>query len=267
MRRAAHQVLDVPSVFHDSLALRILGLSAGDVQPDEGEGARVNRLRRAFIAARSRYAEDELARLVASGVDQYVVLGAGLDTFAYRNPHPHLRVFEVDHPATQAWKRERLAASVIAVPDSLAFVPIDFEHESLDALSRAGLNRGRPALFGWLGVVAYLELPAVIDTLRFVASGAPGTTIVFDYAVPPDRLTPPQRARFDAVAGRVAAVGEPWRTFFEPAELETTLRRIGFGDMEDVDADALNSRYFASRTDGLCIEGIGRLARIARAVV
>src|SRR4029453_10422383 len=99
-----------------------------------------------------RYVEDELEGLAAGGADQYIVLGAGLDTFAYRNPHPALRVFEVDHPATQAWKRERLASSGIAVPSSLAFVPIDFERESLsEALPRVGFDRARRALFGWLG--------------------------------------------------------------------------------------------------------------------
>ena len=117
MRRAAHQVLDTPPVFEDPLALKVLGLSPGDVPPDDVESARESRQRRAFIAARSRYVEDELARLVARGVDQYVVLGAGLDTFACRNSDPRLRVFEVDHPATQAWKRERLASTGIMPPD------------------------------------------------------------------------------------------------------------------------------------------------------
>ena len=263
MLRAAHQVLDVPPVFHDPLALKILGLSAADVLPEEGETAGINRHRRLFIAARSRFVEDELA----PGFAQYVLLGAGLDTFAYRNPYPDLRVFEVDHPATQAWKRERLALGGIAVPESLAFAPIDFERESFDALTRAGFDPARRTLFGWLGVATYLELPAILETFRFVASCAPGTTIAFDYALPPDRLNPRQRARFDELAGRVAAVGEPWRTFFEPAELEATLRRVGFSGVDDVDADALNRRYFASRADGLRIEGIGRFAHLARAIV
>lgn len=268
MRRAAHQVLDAPPVFVDPLALKIVRLAAADVPPEEGETGRINRQRRAFIAARSRYVEDELARLAASGVDQYVVLGAGLDTFAYRSPHPRLRVFEVDHPATQAWKRERLALSGISVPESVAYVAVDFDHEPLsDALSRAGFDSDRRALFGWLGVVAYLGLDAVLAALRFVASCATGTTIVFDYAMPPERLVPRQRARFDAIAGRAAAAGEPWRTFFEPPELEAKLRQVGFIEIEDVDADALNRRYFSSRLDGLRIEGVGRLAHLARAVV
>jgi methyltransferase (TIGR00027 family) len=266
MRRAAHQVLDVAPVFYDPLALAIAGVAETGVPPEEGETARVNRHRRAFIAARSRYVEDQLAQMVDRGVDQYVVLGAGLDTFAYRNPYPQLRVFEVDHPATQSWKRERLASAGIPVPASMAFAPINFERERLaDALGSVGFDQSRPAFFGWLGVVAYLHLDAVFETLRFVASCAPGTTVVFDYSIPPDRLPPRQRQRFDVIAGRAAAAGEPWVTFFEPLELEARLREIGFGGVEHVDADALNSRYFSSRTDGLRIEGVGRFARIARA--
>jgi len=268
MRRAAHQVLDVPPVFRDPLALRILGLTADDVRPDQGETERVSRQRRAFIAVRSRYVEDELARLAAVGVDQYVVLGAGLDTFAYRNPYQRLRVFEVDHPATQAWKRERLLASGIDVPESMAFAAADFERERLsDVLAKAGFDPDRPALFGWLGVVAYLELDAVLDTLRFVASCASGTTVVFDYASPPDRLTRRQRERYDVIAGRVAAAGEPWRTFFDPADIEARLRATGFSEVEDVDAAALNDRYFSRRADGLRIEGVATMAHLARAAV
>jgi len=265
MRRAAHQVLDVPPVFTDPLALKIVALSAGSVPPDDAENVRVNRQRRAFIAVRSRYVEDELARLVARGLDQYVVLGAGLDTFAYRNPYPSLRVFEVDYPATQAWKRERLAASGISVPESMVFAAADFERERLsDVLTRAAFDAARPALFGWLGVVAYLELDAVLETLRFVASCASGTTVIFDYAIPPDVLTPQQRARFDHVAGRVASAGEPWRTFFDPADLAASLRTMGFGEVEDVDAGALNERYFSGRPDGLRIEGVATMAHLAR---
>jgi methyltransferase (TIGR00027 family) len=268
MRRAAHQVLDVPPVFQDPLALRIAGVAEIGVPPEEGETARVNRHRRAFIAARSRYLEDQLAQVVAIGAGQYVVLGAGLDTFAYRNPFPRLRVFEVDHPATQSWKRERLASAGITVPASLAFAPIDFERERLaEALARVGFNRSRPAFFGWLGVVAYLNLEAVFDTLLFIASCAPGTTVVFDYSIPPDRLPPRQRRRFDAIAGQAAAAGEPWRTFFDPPDLDARLRAIGFGEIDHVDADALNRLYFSSRTDGLRIEGVGRFAHLARARV
>jgi len=268
LRRALHQVLDVPPVFDDPLAIPLAGLDPADLPIDDDETARVSRQRRAFLAARSRYAEDELARAVGAGATQYVVLGAGLDTFAYRNPYERLRVFEVDHPATQAWKRERLDAARIAIPASMTFAAIDFEREALaTALSRAGFDAARPAFFSWLGVVAYLRLPAITETLRFVASCAPQTTIVFDYSIPPERLTPRQRARFDLIAARAVAVGEPWRTFFEPAPLEAMLRELGFRRVQDTDADGLNGCYFSGRTDGLAIDGVGRFGHIAKASV
>src|ERR1700684_280435 len=128
IRRAAHQLLDQPRVLDDPLALRIIGSEAAEaLRSDPKEDHAFSRAFRAFMAARSRYAEDELARAVARGVTQYVVLGAGLDTFAYRNPHAGLHVFEVDHPATQVWKRERVPAAGIAIPPSFTLFSIDFE--------------------------------------------------------------------------------------------------------------------------------------------
>jgi len=150
----------------------------------------------------------------------------------------------------------------------LAFTPIDFEVERLvDGLARAGFDPTRPALFGWLGVAAYLELEASLDVLRAIASGAIETTVVFDYAIPPDVLSSRQRERFEALARRVAAAGEPWRTFFPPADLATRLRDVGFSDIEDLDGTALDARYFSLRPDGLAIEGLGRFAHIVRAQV
>src|SRR5580700_6523867 len=142
IRRAAHQLLDEPKVLDDPLALRIIGTeAAAALRSDPKEDHVFARAFRAFMAARSRYAEDELARAVEVGVTQYVILGAGLDTFAYRNPHPGLRVFEIDHPATQTWKREQLQSAGIAVPVGLTFVPVDFEGQTLaDGLGRAGLD-------------------------------------------------------------------------------------------------------------------------------
>src|SRR5271163_1639382 len=158
IRRAAHQLLDHPMVLDDPLALRIIGSEAAESlrsNPKEDHG--FARAFRAFMAARSRYAEDELACAVEHEVRQYVVLGAGLDTFAYRNPHLGLRIFEVDHPATQAWKREQLQAARIAIPTSLTFVPIDFERQTLAAgLEQAGFDAGAAAFFSWLGVTPYL---------------------------------------------------------------------------------------------------------------
>ena len=168
-RRAVHQVLDQPCVLTDPIAIPLLGPefsydAAGEMHP-------FARAFRAFMAARSRYAEDRLAACVALGVTQYVILGAGLDTFAYRNPFPELRVFEVDFPATQEWKRALLAAADIAVPANLTFVPLDFEHMTLAAgLAGAGFDSSKPAFFGWLGVVPYLTLPAFRATLETIAA-------------------------------------------------------------------------------------------------
>jgi methyltransferase (TIGR00027 family) len=267
-RRAAHQVLDAPPVFDDPLALRILALAPDAIAREEGESVWIDRIRRAFISVRSRYVEDEVAASVAHGAAQYVILGAGLDTFAYRNPHPNLRVFEVDHPATQRWKRTQLDAAGIASPPSLVFVPVDFERERLpEELARAGFRPDRRAVFSCLGVVPYLGDEAIAAMLRFVASCARETTIVFDYSTPPDQLPPRQKARFDVIAARAASAGEPWLTFFEPAQLAERLRSLGFGNVRDLDADDLNRRYFSGRGDGLRIAGVARLGRIVRAEV
>src|SRR5271169_4489280 len=157
IRRAAHQLLDQPRVLDDPLALRIIGSEAAEeLRSNPKEHHAFSRAFRAFMAARSRYAEDELAHVVAQGVKQYLVLGAGLDTFAYRNPHPGLRVFEVDHPATQAWKREQLQEASIPIPPSLTFVPVDFEQQTLaDGLERSGFDLNASAFFSWLGVTPY----------------------------------------------------------------------------------------------------------------
>ena len=218
---------------------------------------------RAFMAARSRFVEDKLAEALAQGVTQYVVLGAGLDTFAYRNPFPSLRVFEVDFPATQEWKRDLLARAGIAVPDLVTFVPLDFEHKALSAgLTDAGFNDRRPAYFGWLGVVPYLTLEAFIATVDDVARLPQGTAISFDYAFPPDTLTPKRRAIFDRLAERVSAAGEPFRLFFLPDQLERELRALGFRRVEQTSIERLNELYFQNRADGLKLSpvGIGTLA-------
>src|ERR1700691_4679542 len=152
IRRAAHQLLDQPRVLDDPLALRIIGAEAAEeLRTNPKEHHAFSRAFRAFMAARSRYAEDELARAVAHGVRQYVVLGAGLDTFAYRKTHPGVRVFEVDHPATQASQREQLLAAGIAIPAALTFVPIDFEGQTLaDGLGQSGFDLRAAAFFSWL---------------------------------------------------------------------------------------------------------------------
>lgn len=256
VRRAAHQLLDSPRVFEDPLALAIIGTeqAAKLSTPEESEN-RASRFR-AFMAVRSRFAEDELARAVAWGTRQYVILGAGLDTFAYRNPFPDLRVFEVDHPATQAWKRHRLEAAAIALPESLTFVPVDFQKQTfVDGLRGAGFELREAAFFSWLGVTPYLPSETVLATLKSIVSLSPQNGVAFDFAVPRSSLDQRSHAGFDFLASRVAAAGEPFQGFFEPAELVRQLGDMGFGHIEDLDADAINARYFKDRQDGLRVSG------------
>lgn len=258
IRRAAHQLLDHPHVFDDPLAVRIIGPRASTTllaAPDKFQ-TRSSRFLRAFMAVRSRLALDELASAVSRGVRQFVVLGAGLDTFAYQNPYPDLRVFEVDHPATQAWKRGRLALTGIAIPGSLTFAPVDFERQTLDeGLSRVGFDLHEPAFFSWLGVTPYLARDTTLNTLRLIHSLSAANAVVFDFAVPRESLSPDHRAAFDRLAARVAAVGEPFVGFFTAAELRLELRAIGYGLIEVLDSERINGRYFLDREDGLAVAG------------
>jgi methyltransferase (TIGR00027 family) len=256
IRRAAHQLIDKPPVLNDPIAMQLVG----DGYPRLMERAMhpVGRDFRGFMAARSRYAEDRLAEAVANGVTQYVVLGAGLDTFAYRNPFSALRVFEVDFPATQVWKRSMLKKAAIALPSSLVFVALDFEHKTLaEGLAEGGLELHKPAFFSWLGVVPYLTLEAFCATLSVVAQMPAGSAMSFDYAVAPESLSPIGRIAFDRLSERVAAAGEPFRLFFTPENLETEIRRAGFKRIEQVDSARLNDLYFNNRADGLKLSLLG----------
>ena len=261
-RRAVHQVLDRPLVFGDPLALRIAGLEESDIRADAPrEQHPFARMLRAFLAARSQFAEERVARAVERGVWQVVILGAGLDTFAYRHPYgDSIAVFEVDYPPTQAWKRRRLADAGIAIPRSTYHVPVDFERQTaFDALAAAGFDAGAPAFFSWLGVTMYLSEATVTSVLRSIASLGRGSGVAFDYATDPAKLSEEARQIIAAMALRVAAAGEPWTLFFDPGRLERSLRDLGFTHVEDLDSNAINARYFDHRVDGLRVGSIGRL--------
>jgi methyltransferase (TIGR00027 family) len=244
--RAAHQLLEQGRIFHDPLAVRILGESPRTLEAE----ARANPGRRGmrlFIAARTRFAENAVAAAVARGVGQLVVLGAGLDTFAYRNPHTELRVFEVDHPATQGWKRQRLVEAGIAMPASMRFAPVDFERVSLaEGLQAAGFDAAAPAIFTWLGVVPYLTEAAVFATLGFIAGLARGSEVVFTYSDPPEEMSADGAAAHGRRAARVKALGEPWLTFFTPKTLHARLRALGFGEIEDLGPTEVSILYFGA---------------------
>jgi methyltransferase (TIGR00027 family) len=266
IRRAAHQLLDHPPVLDDPVALPILGAetaAALRADPSQFERGPLAPFLRAFMAARARFAEEQLAALRATGVRQCVILGAGLDTFAYRNTdlETPLRVWEVDHPATQAWKRQRLREAGIAIPAELSFVPVNFEHDSLpDELARAGFDLDAGAFFSWLGVTQYLTRPAIFGTLAFIARATRRAGgVVFDYSLSRDLLTDSQRAVYDALAARVNAAGEPWTDGFNPITLMMELCSLGFAAAQDVSGEELNGRYFAGRADGLRVGTIAHL--------
>lgn len=260
--RAVHQTVDGASVFRDPYARPILGPGAGvQLARAEAEAATGPRVRlRATVAVRSRIADEAVAEAQARGIDQIVLLGAGLDTTALRVSG--LRVYEVDHPATQAWKRRSLAAAGLQPPPHLQFVPVDFERQDLaEELARAGFRAAEPAVFLMLGVTPYVALPALMRSFATVAAGPAGTELVFDYGEPWEDAPAPVRAAYAAMAERAAASGEPWVTAFRPSELTTALRGMGFTRIEDLDTAALAARYFA---DSATLRP-GPLAHVVRA--
>ena len=265
LRRATHQLIDRPLVFEDALALRVLGArwrAAIETDPHRFDRGWFARYLRAFLAARSRFAEEHLAAAIARGVRQYVLLGAGYDTSALRfgAAHPELRAFEVDHPATQRVKRARLAEGGVGTPSNVAYVPVDFERHKLPAaLAAAGFDAGAPTYFAWLGVTMYLTRTAFEETLRFVAARPAGSGVTFDYSVAPRLLNLPRRIAYELVALRLRLIGEPWILAFVPDELTRELKAAGFGRVENLSEGELNPRYFAGRSDGLRVGGTARI--------
>ncbi|HUY82879.1 MAG TPA: class I SAM-dependent methyltransferase [Acidobacteriaceae bacterium] len=261
LRRAAHQIIDSPRVLDDPIAVPILGREyAEDLRRTPRRDDRPFSISlRAHMVVRSRYAEDNLRSAVESGVQQYVLLGAGLDTFAYRNPWPALRVFEVDHPATQQWKRDLLHKNSIAIPQNLAYVSVDFEQQSLAArLSQAGFNTNAPAFFAWLGVVPYLTLSAFQSTVGLIASQPAGSGVVLDYGLPREALPPLEQWAHDSLASRVKKVGEPFQLFFTPQTIAAQF--ANFSRIEDLGSSQINARYFSGRKDQLKL--LGAAARL-----
>ncbi|WP_228010337.1 class I SAM-dependent methyltransferase [Nonomuraea phyllanthi] len=267
--RAAHLLVDdEPFVFRDTVASTLLGDHAAEplgYHRTHGDHLVLSSAR-AQVTARSHYAERRLAELAAGGLDQYVVLGAGLDTFAYRSdPGRPPRVFEVDHPATQQWKRDLAAAAGLAQPENLAFVPVDFESGDLmDALSAAGFDPGRPALVSWLGVAMYLTPEAIAATLAAVGRLAPGSELIMEYGLPPDLRDERGRASGELILPAAAERGEPWLSLFAPDDLSALLKQHGLEAAEHVrQADCVDPALW-ERSDGL---RPADLCRLTRAVV
>lgn len=251
--RAAHQLIDEPPrILGDPVILRILGPNAAerirvDAERHESPAARGIR---SHVVLRSRFAEDELHDAIARGVTQYVILGAGLDTFAYRQPDwaTALDIVEVDHPSSQEDKRRLLDSAHVAIPSNVRYAGVDFEHETLaDGLRRANVSADTPTFFSWLGVTMYLTREAIDDVLATVAAFATGSEIVLTFAQPPD--ADDDRSRF--FADRAAEVGEPWISYFQLTEMEAVLRGHGFSEVRFLTREAASRRYYANRSDGL----------------
>jgi methyltransferase (TIGR00027 family) len=234
-QRAAHQVLDHGSILNEPFAMKILHEDEKDVLQFANAHplASIGRL---FTAARSRIAEDALSGAVERGVRQIVVLGAGLDTFALRSPHGarQIRIYEVDHPATQAWKRQRLAEAQLTLPPRLKFVPVDFELNDLgEMLVGAGFQQNSPAFFTWLGVVPYLTQDAIGSTLDYMAS-IQSSEVVFDYVEPPETFSEELRQLEKERIEQLKKIDERSVSRFEPAGMAAILRSHGSCDIEDI---------------------------------
>jgi methyltransferase (TIGR00027 family) len=243
-QRAAHQVLDHGSILYDPFAMKILREDEKDVLQFANAHplASVGRL---FTAARSRLAEDALAEAVERGIRQIVILGAGLDTFALRSPYAdrQIRIFEVDHPATQAWKRQRLADAQLALPPWLTFVPVDFERDDLgETLAGSRFQQNSPAFFTWLGVVPYLTQDAISSTLNYMAS-IRDSEVVFDYMEPPQGFSDEMRESVTQRIEQLEKINESWASRFEPAGIAAILRSRGFCQIEDISFEEISSRF------------------------
>jgi len=204
------------------------------------------------MCVRARFTEDIVEQAAASGVGQYVILGAGLDSFAYRRGDllGRLRVFEVDHPATQSWKRRRLAGLGVELPARLVFAPVDFERQTLrEGLELAGFDAGQLAVFSWVGVTMYLTLDAIHAALATMARCRPGTRVVLSYNQPPAVLTGSTAQIAAAFAGLAAEMGEPFISWFLPGEIARLLRGHGFGQITDFGPDGARAAYFPGQAD------------------
>ncbi|MGW7693508.1 class I SAM-dependent methyltransferase [Streptomyces asiaticus] len=253
--RAMHvQVDPPPHVFEDEIGLRLAAPGADwrrrpDMDPDTTRGFR------AAMVARARFIEDLIDERADQGVTQYVILGAGLDTFAQRRPEAasRVRVFEVDQPGPQAWKRHRLDELGYGIPDWLHLVPVDFEasEDWLKQLAAAGFDAGRPAVIVSTGVSMYLTEEAIAATLRQIAGLAPGSTLAMTFLLPVELLDAADRPGFRASMEGAQASGTPFISLYEPPEMLELAREAGFTDVRHVSGASLAERYFADRTDGL----------------
>lgn len=253
--RAMHVQVDAsPHVFEDEVGLALAAPAEGwrsrpDMNPDW------TRSFRAAIVARARFVEDLVVEQASRGVGQYVILGAGLDTFVQRRPEiaTHLRVFEVDRPGPREWKRRRLIDLGLGIPASLRLVGVDFESGASwwEQLVAAGFDAARPAIVASTGVSMYLTKDAIAATLRQVATLAPGSVLAMTFVLPIHLLEPEDRRAFEWAEKGASASGTPFATVFAPADMLALAREAGFRDVQHVSGASLAQRYFAGRADGL----------------
>jgi methyltransferase (TIGR00027 family) len=257
--RAAHQLYDQPLILRDPLALRLLGAECEAELRADAQRQRhpLAAAMRATMAVRARLAEDSWHEAHANGVQQYVILGAGLDSYAYRaESASDARIYEADLPAMQQWKRDCLRAADIKEPANVHYAATDFTTSALlEDLQQQGFDAARPACCSWLGVSMYLKPDEVMRTLREIADCAPGSSIVFDYCVHRKQLSDNERAGLDFVAASLAAQGEHLHSSFEPQLLEHMLRHHGFRQVEHIGPEELSARY------GPKLSGIFRMIR------
>ena len=257
--RAAHQLIDgEPRLLHDPVILRLLGPSFEERvwQGPDAFRAPVSAGLRSHVLLRSRYAEDCLAEAYQRGVRQYVLLGAGLDTYAWRQAPglEELRIFEVDHPATQEQKRRLLDKAGVSTPGNLFFTPADLESISIrEALSGQPFDPARPCFISWLGVMVYLSMEAIDAVLDWMMTLAAGSEMVFTFT---------QKKDHQPFASHAAAAGEPWRTYFSPEELREKLLHRGFSSVRVLEPQEAREKYYAGRTDGLPPPSHASIARV-----
>jgi methyltransferase (TIGR00027 family) len=252
--RALHVQSDAPPhVFVDEVGLALV--APADGWKNRQDMSPFTRPFRASIIARARFIEDLVAERAAQGVAQYVILGAGLDTFAQRRPDlaARLTVFEIDQPGPQAWKQRRLVELGLGVPSFLKLVPVDFEAGDAwwERLVAAGFETTKPAVVASTGVSMYLTREAILATLQQVAVLAPGSTFAMSFMLPIEKADPAVRPGIERAAAGARANGTPFISFFEPEAMLALAREGGFRDVQHVSADALAERYFAGRSDGL----------------
>jgi methyltransferase (TIGR00027 family) len=263
--RAMHLLVDdPPPILRDEWALRFIGAAAEKAFRENADAFRSREwgALRALAVIRNRYAEDLLRAAIARGARQYVLLGAGLDSFAHREPAiaSGLAVFEVDHPSSQRAKRAILAEVRAPAVPSLVYVSVDFESETLsEGLRRAGFRRDLPTFFSWLGVTIYLDEAAIFSTLEFVRQCARGTEIVFEYSLPLAILPEEEQALLEASIARCEARGERFESFFEPRDLASRLEASGFSEVVDFGPREARETYLAGRSDSLWFSELSHL--------